>query len=361
MELDVLCPQWEGSEAAIAGVKVFYTHTIQGEVMYGPPKTGALNQIKGQVKSVLKWEARKSLKPGLFAGYCRQKWLEIEDNKYDFLIGSYGPADVFHFMGWLRMRCPELILIADYRDHWSFNRYQDYGWLRNSIRKLERNLVGNFNGVVAVSETIAKTLYDNKVTQAMPEVVYNGYTKNNQIEAIASQSGLIVHTGALYGGKRSCTSYFRWLVSSGYDSLFEHVFITPEEPDRTYLKQEIARTRVRNVIVLSKLSYAETLQWQHKAAFGLLILSDEGFDEEYLPVKMFEYIGSGKPVIFCGNTQKSEAYRLLQQFGVGDHYSVFHFDTPVRYKTGLIDAGRVFDREKQADRLAIIIQKYIDK
>jgi hypothetical protein len=355
IELDVLCPQWEGNIEKNEEFNVFYTHQINGDVVYSAPNTSVLQRIKFFAKSLLKWDARKSVKPGIFSENCKRKWADLAHRNYHFVLGSYGPADVFHFLYWLKGENPDIIVIADYRDHWSFNRYQDYGWFRPIIRNTERRLLLRFDAVITVSQTIADTLYTNGMTTSRPSVVYNGFSPEIGFDKNSVNPHLIVHTGALYGGKRSCGAYFKWLHQNNLDAVYKHTFIAPEINDRKYLENVISASGVKQVVVLDKLSYQETRIWQQKAAFGLLVLSESGFDEEYLPVKMYEYIGAGIPIVFCGNTEKSEAYRLIKNFGIGDHFSNFDFNHPEKYQFGMKQAQAEFSRERQANSLSEII------
>ena len=92
--------------------------------------------------------------------------------------------------------------------------------------------------------------------------------------------------------------------------------------------------------------------------FALLVLSKDGRDKEYLPVKMFEYIKFAKPIIFCGNKNRSEAYELINANNVGDLYNEFNFESSYKYN---FDQSQLkFNRKLQSKKLENSILSLIE-
>lgn len=69
-----------------------------------------------------------------------------------------------------------------------------------------------------------------------------------------------------------------------------------------------------NMKFLGEISYNEIPTYLNQAHIGLSFRNDGMIGETALPVKNFEYIGSGIPVI---STPTGEAGRLLQKYGIG--------------------------------------------
>lgn len=353
IRLEVICPEREGvndlKEFCHYSHKqpnnVYYSHKTSNESLFQKLKSWILYDI-------IKIQIYLNIKRGEFFSKALEKLNDIDVDAYDFIICSHGPIDAFKVGSVIKDKYPDIKLIVDYRDHISYNPLHSYGIWSKLYLDFEKQILRKADLVVGVSKRLVLKLKNEIDFQASTQVVYNGYFASDQIFTAVNDTNIrpiISHTGALYGGKRSCDSFFKY-YKENLEQDYQLQFAVLDFEDQKYLESCEKKYNLSDIKIISKLNHESSLELIRNSKYCLLALSESGIDEEYLPVKMYEYIQYEKPIIFCGNKNKSEAYELLRDYNCGDHFEDFAFDEKTEYEFSL--AQEVFRRDTQANSLA---------
>ena len=357
--LDVLCPKREGKP--IEGVRHIYTHREGSKVDYSHYQTNLswFQQLKNWIiYDVLKLQFWFELKGGEFYKHGLKKISHMNMDQYDFVICSYGPFDVFRLGFEVKSRHPKINLILDYRDQLSLNPMRHLGFWKFFYALKEQNIINQASLIIGVSNNLVAALRKRFEIKCPTEVIYNGFDPDTPLlEKKSIVKKYIVHSGALYGGKRSCDEFLEYYQKELSDE-FDLKFAIFNQEDLVYLKGLKAKYNLLNLEIKENLTYAESLELIFNSEFALLVLSKDGIDKEYLPVKMFEYIKFAKPIIFCGNKNRSEAYELINANNVGDLYNEFNFESSYKYN---FDQSQLkFNRKLQSKKLENSILSLIE-
>jgi len=357
--LDVLCPKREGKP--IEGVRHIYTHREGSKVDYSHYQSNLswFQQLKNWIiYDVLKLQFWFELKGGEFYKHGLKKISHMNMDQYDFVICSYGPFDVFRLGFEVKSRHPKINLILDYRDQLSLNPMRHLGFWKFFYALKEQNIINQASLIIGVSNNLVAALRKRFEIKCPTEVIYNGFDPDTPLlEKKSIVKKYIVHSGALYGGKRSCDEFLEYYQKELSDE-FDLKFAIFNQEDLVYLKGLKAKYKLLNLEIKENLTYAESLELIFNSEFALLVLSKDGIDKEYLPVKMFEYIKFAKPIIFCGNKNRSEAYELINANNVGDLYNEFNFESSYKYN---FDQSQLkFNRKIQSKKLENSIQNILN-
>lgn len=258
--------------------------------------------------------------------------------------------------------------VAELRDLWTDNHYREFPeWRLRWERKLEKKILSSASGLVTVSEPLADILRQNY--SCLTTVVYNGYDPEDYPAAttLTNQRLTIVYTGSLYEGKRDITPLFQALqtipdvASKVHLKLFGYGHCHTVRMAEQYGLQGAVED-------CGMVSYQESLQAQVDADMLLLVLVDDPRDKGVLTGKLFEYLGTGKPII-CTGSHDGEAARLIASSDFGFvantrqelsellmQYLSYRADKSSRLKTGLY---LKYTRSKQTDILQNFLLKIV--
>lgn len=356
--LDVMCPEREGD--TIEKVNYLYTHKESSEVRYSHYRQ--TNSLLQKIKTWLIYDFLKlqflfELKGGRFYTEGKKVLENVEENKYDFVLCSYGPLDVFLLAEQIKINWPNTPIILDYRDHMTFNPMRNLGiWTALFYRK-EKRILKSATFIIGVSQKLVYKLKNKFNIEQSTHVIYNGFSMKNQPKEIKN-GDYIVHSGALYGGRRSCDSFIEFFTKKVNSSL-KLVFAVFNEEDKIYIEKCAAKYSA-DIKIKEKLSHQASLDLIANARYCLLALSEDGSDEEYLPIKMYEYIQFEKPIIFCGNENHSEAFEIITKYNIGGHFKKFDFESGSS-KESFIKPKQVFDRSYQNELLIRLINNELKK
>lgn len=197
--------------------------------------------------------------------------------------------------------------VAAFRDLWVDNPYRELPKLRQLLEaRLERQVVGSAAGLVTVSEPLAQTLqakYDVPVA-----VVTNGFDDEDfdavdrDVTPPAGGGPLVMtYTGAVIEGRRDPTPLFRAtkLLGLGADDVrirFVGRYLDAVDDLRR-------REGVVGVVELHHpVPYRESLKLQRQSDVLLLLAWDDPREQGIVPGKIFEYLGSRRPILLLGST-----------------------------------------------------------
>ena len=193
--------------------------------------------------------------------------------------------------------------VADYRDLWTNSTYYLCGPIRRRVdRVVERWILRTASLTTTVSEPLAEDLRRDFGVEC--QVVMNGFEPDeiSAAERATPVPGLplrIVYTGEIYEGKRDPTPLFealrRLAVDPGTVQVeFRGITVLP-------LQEKAARAGVGDLVrVGPALPRAECLALQQASDVQLLLMWNHPGEAGIYSGKLFEYLGSGRPILMLG-------------------------------------------------------------
>jgi glycosyltransferase involved in cell wall biosynthesis len=211
--------------------------------------------------------------------------------------------------------------IADYRDLWS----QSYTIKRNSLYRkflegVERRVNKDVICLTTVSEPLARNLETLHKKKAF--VIYNGFDAQEYmgLEIPGDQTRFsVVYTGSIYKDKRDPTPIFE-----AVSRLLKKGIITPDRFEIHFYgtEQDIIREManlagIESVIHLhGHVPLKDSIKAQKSATLLLMLPWKDESQEGFLSAKIFEYLGSGRPILSVG-PEDGSVERLLKETGGG--------------------------------------------
>jgi glycosyltransferase involved in cell wall biosynthesis len=322
---------------------------------------------------VARWEKIKTLtrrvrfKLGIFgdprlAAYppMRRAGLRLAaERRFDLIVATAPPEVTFMVARSIarRTRTPWL---ADFRDLW----FEDMTLYRSRLAAtaagpLNRWLVSGAKALSTVSRGLHERLTGYLGREAI--VSYNGFfAGEHAVSGQPAADGLkhIVYTGRLYPGKRDPQPLFRALASLGDERTRLKVdFYGHDDP---WLRGLVERHGVQDCVTLHGfIEYRESIARQRGADVLLFLDWMDVTAEGVLTGKLFEYLGSGRPILALGPRTNSEAAAIIAEAGAG--VTLTSDSEIARYLKELVSKERPvdipaeavarFSRERQAQEL----------
>ena len=220
------------------------------------------------------------------------------------LIYASGPPFTCLLAGHLVSRQTGVPWIAEFRDRWVDDPYNDYPqWRTNLLARLERRVVASATGVVTVSEPWAE-FYRAKFGKPVA-TIYNGY--DPQDFAFEPDDGnpppsdklTITYTGVIYSGRRDPSPLFEALKLLGPDRQRCRVVFYGSAPD--LVRPVAERCGVGDLVeVHPPVPYKESIQLQRAADVLLLLQWNDPKEQGNCPAKLFEYFAVRRPILGLG-------------------------------------------------------------
>jgi len=241
----------------------------------------------------------------------------IDDWQPDFMYASAAPYTSLIVANRLRHKTG-VPYVGELRDLWVDSHYYDHPALRRVFENsFERHVLSQASALVTVSEPLAEILrqkYGLPVT-----VVLNGFDPDDFAHVVPDKSKnptlRIVHTGTIYPGRRDPTPLFKALRDMGVERTnFQIEFYGRRLTSVVELAEKYGVSE--SVSVHESVSYREALALQSNADVLLLLLWDTPEERGVFTGKLFEYIGSQRPILSVG-MEDGVAAELIRGRAVG--------------------------------------------
>ncbi len=309
-----------------------------------------------------------------------QKAVEIIENRDVDLIFSTAPPFSNHVAAAKISDQTNLPLILDYRDLWLNNHFMDdmFGWQKRRMKKLEEFCLQRTKGVTALDDFMI-----DDIRSCYPEIDFNGFEVSHgfdpeDFENLEGKATLEYRKGKLnflYSGlfyeQNQPDILLKALVKAANENALnlEQIHLHFQGGLDVRIQHLVEKLGLSNIV--TDYGYVN-----HEIATANLLEADvlwmiSNFDAKHKQIKsgkLFEYIGTGKPIL--GLLHPGEASRLLEQYGAG---FVGNLSTPEKVqstletifeqweKDQLPEANKefiaLFDRKKLTLKLAKIFDK----
>lgn len=216
-------------------------------------------------------------------------------------------------------------------------------------KKLTKFLYSRAHETMTVTQGLCKEI--QKYGQKDPHLVMNGYDPEiffpGKPEEKFSKFTLVFH-GTL-GKLQNIDTLLNLARELENDDL--EIIVAGEGPKA----QEIVSAKRSNIKFLGNLPYTEIPSLLRKCHVGLSFRTDDKIGKEAFPVKVFEYVGSGLPVIMA---PPGEAGEIIQSKSLGHEFQ--NYDVPgmaqkIRtlrnYQVEIKQEIKLFSRHIQSEKL----------
>lgn len=247
----------------------------------------------------------------------------LRREKPDAIISSSAPV-TGHIIARELKKTYDIPWLADLRDLWSQNHNYYYSPLRRMFdRRLERRTLSAADALVTVSPLWADRLNSLHQDRAVYTVT-NGFdpAMADAAHVRLSSKFTITYTGNIYGGKQSPARLFtslRNLISEG--------IINPGDVEvrfygsrLAWLEKEINKSGLSGIVrQYGLVSPQAALEKQKESQLLWLLDWDDPAENGWYPLKVFEYLGTRRPVLATGGVTGNAVDTLLSETKGGVH------------------------------------------
>lgn len=338
-------PAWDESLAAeVAGVAVIRTHIFEPYGLYAKlfrrEKAAApkVNTVDAGQRS-LAGRIALWLRGNLFIPDPKCLWVGpsvrflqhyLREHPVDAIV-STGPPHTMHLIARALARKTALPWVADFRDPWTkvfyFKHLSLTACARRRHEQLEKQVLDEASRVVAVSPMVQDEF--RAMTPTPVELITNGYDEDDYARAdgernaaspaactpaLEAQSFTLTHTGLF---ARDGIPTVLWDVlaekcSADAEFCRKLRIVLVGKTDREVLESLSAAGLQEKVTDLGYQPHPVAVARQTEASVLLLPLRKEPEYKAVLPGKLFEYLGSGRPVLGIGAPDGAMA-RILNE------------------------------------------------
>lgn len=389
-EVDVLTPQkyaFDGTmdlQRDLRGIKVH-------EVPYlDPARATTVRASADATNSVRRWERVRTLtrrvrfSMGMFAdprlylayGPMLRAGLELcKAGRYDMIVAT-SPPEVVLFVARTLSKRTGIPWAADLRDLWfrDMRLYQSrlFSWLSGPVNKW---VLADARALVTVSRGLQQRL--SEYLRRNVEIAYNGFFESESWDGTSpdvqdDDRRHIVYTGRLYPGKRDPEPLFRALAQARArgEDVYRRVAVHFYSFDDPWLRGLIKQYGLEDSVMLHDyVTYRRSIELQRAADVLLFLDWTDVQAEGVLTGKLFEYLGTGRPIMALGPRKDSEAAAVIAQSAcgvtlcsdaeIGEYLRrLAHAPRPAPVASALRDR---YSRERQAAALlAVLEQRVLD-
>jgi glycosyltransferase involved in cell wall biosynthesis len=306
----------------------------------------------------------------------KKAWQVIKNEDISYLIISANPFWQFYFGHLLKREFPTLKWIADYRDDWTtgklgkkrdaLNRFVN--WLS---KRCEKRWLLSADLVTSVSDVLSKRIGEFVNKEA--STVANGFFPNqDQIEHKPDINRFTVsYTGYLYGEQQ-----IEWFLEAFKSLVTRHgnvLELKVQFVGSAYEKR--AENRIRkimqgyenNLLTTNRLSRKESIKLESQSDLLLMVAYQ---DLKGIPgSKLYQYIGSKKPIFLCPS-DNDIVESILTETGLGiicrkenevlpklEELIQRHLQSMPLLETIKEEQINKYSRKKQAEKLATLLKK----
>ena len=337
------------------------------EVAYLPVRTAPQrSEFHGGITAASRWawlkdvtrRARNSLAmftdPRLLAYIPMvRKGRKLVERSSMHLIIATSPPEVSFLVARSISRRTGTPWVADFRDLW----FQDMRLHQSKLASqlsgpVNRWMVADASALVTVSQGLRQRLSDYLGRKVL--VSYNGFFESDRLAPQGARPWTdaklhLVYTGRLYRGKRDPQPLLHALqsIKRSQPDLSERLVVDFYGFDDLWLRTLVAQYEIGDCVSLHGfVPYRKSLESQRAADVLLFLDWADTEAEGVLTGKLFEYLGSGRPILSIGPRKSSEAAGIIDAGRCG--MTLVSVEEIVHFLTELLHAGRPVDVDTSA-------------
>ena len=274
-------------------------------------------------------------------------WIPFACDEIDKLAGkgidaiiSSAPPISAHLIGQHAKRVLNCPWVADFRDLWTQNVDTHTSPIRPFERRLERKLLADADALVTVSDDWAAKL-KSRYTDVPVHTITNGFDPEDFPESKIDLTDRfsITYTGLLYQGKRDPTPLLEAMQELIREGKLprEKVWLRFYGPVETWLTTVVSRCGLQDVTELpGVIPRDQAIKRQRESQLLLQLGWHDRREKGQHTGKLFEYLGSRRPILALGGTPGAMSDVLAHtEAGV-------HVQTKEEVKQYLLESYREF-------------------
>lgn len=237
-------------------------------------------------------------------GWYRQpvrKGLELMARNGIQLLFSSSYPPTSHLIASRLHRQTGIPWVAEFRDPWSLNEYENMTKSFRSFQKIvEKRTLRRSSLLITVSEPLAEEL--EKLHSKKTIVIPNGFDEEDYTRDVPfTQKFTITYTGNIYPGKRDPTPLFKAIAE-----LRQEGRISPGDLEVRFFGSNVTANispliQEYNLAELVKIygfiSFKESIKAQKESSVLLLLEWNDPRGKGTSTAKIFEYLGAGRPIL----------------------------------------------------------------
>jgi glycosyltransferase involved in cell wall biosynthesis len=244
--------------------------------------------------------------------------------------------------------------IADIRDPWTdiyyYKEFMHLPFAKKRDALLEKQTLEQADTVVVVSHDI-KRLFLKKSPILKKEkfhVIPNGYDPADFPSSTTPEEFTLLYTGTLAASYKTSglVSALQMLKESKHRIRVRFVGNIPPE-----LKDELKKESFHHISYTPHVEHAQSVSELMKASLLLLIIPDIPNNKGILTGKLFEYLGSGKPILGIGPTE-GEAADLVRKCQAGNFFDYANAEGMYAYILSILSGHLPVPDHKEVTRLS---------
>ena len=250
---------------------------------------------------------------------CKTAQALLATRHFDAILSSSPFPTVHRVAARLKKKHP-IQWIADFRDPWSQSHNYPLPKFRLQIdRWMEVRTLSNADLITTVSTGFAEKLVQLHGKKVV--VIRNGYQPMPDSAPIALPERLTIsYTGTIYAGKQDPVKILvalRHLIDAGLIAS-EHIALNFYGRYDSALQQAIAGHDLEEVATQQGRLPRVEIRRRQRASHLLLLLQWEDTDEQGIfPLKFYEYLDAGRPILATGGARVGEISDILDETGTG--------------------------------------------
>jgi len=274
--------------------------------------TGFLSEQKKpkRAENIAVW-----IRGNVFIPDARKFWIKpsvkyltkyLKENPVDLIVTT-GPPHSMHLIGLGLKKKLGVKWIADFRDPWTNIDFYDElklsKWADKKHHQLEQTVLNNADGIIAVGKGYLKNLLP--IPKSTPvAVITNGYDHEDfeGLTKVKSDDFMICHFGSM-NKTRNPIGLWEALSSIGKDkpSLLKKVKVKLYGTVDHIIMDSVSKYGLSDMVeIVEYLPHDEMLKELVNSDLLLLMINRISQGGGLIPGKVFEYIGSGNPILGIG-------------------------------------------------------------
>jgi glycosyltransferase involved in cell wall biosynthesis len=286
------------------------------------------------------------------------RWI-LRNEKIDAIV-STGPPHTTHLIAMKGRGSRNIPWIADFRDPWTnidfYEKLKLSKWADKKHHRLEKRVLRTASAVVTVTWSWAEDFFNDSGVR--PEVITNGFDPADfeQKPSVLDSKFSLAHIGSL-NPDRDPTVLWQALSElkqeiAGFEKDLEIKFIGPVDGQ---VYQSIRSFELEgSVNDLGSMPHKQVMPLMMRSQILLLLVNNTANVSGIIPGKLYEYLGSRRPVL-CIGPEHNDSVRVVRETGGGAAIGYDQVNEMKAYITTSYDAykkGQLNSRSEGIERFS---------
>lgn len=241
----------------------------------------------------------------------------IEREKIDMILSCHPISG--HIIASRLNKKYKIPWVADFTDYWSDNPGRKYIKIREWFnRSVEKKTMRNCNAIVTLTYPLAD--YLNTLHFSPVYVITHGFESIDKSSSKLMDNFTITHTGTIYKGQQNPSLLFRALKELIIEGNIKDVEVRLYGNKMEWVEHLIWQYGLEGIVrQYGMVSNIEAIERQRESQLLWSMNWDDPLNRMFCPYKLFEYLGSDRPIISTGGEGNTEVAGLLRKTHTGIH------------------------------------------